>query len=108
MTTHGAPLGSLYSDPHKRHRATDPDTSREAARNTTRSAATHTLQILWEIRRQPGQTSAELAVAVELERHEGARRCSDLAQRGLVVKGESRTCKVGLTKMMTWWPEKGG
>lgn len=89
-----------------RARASDPVTSHEAAERVTRSgkAGTHAATILEAIKDIPGRTSAELAVATGLDRHEAARRCADLKRDGKVRQGEPRKCGVNKTQGITWFP----
>jgi len=92
-------------------RNTDPETSHAAADNITSSGkrASHQRQILDLLRRCDGRTSAELAVLAEregfphLDRHEVARRLSDLDKAGLVRKGASVVCKAHGTRAVSWW-----
>lgn len=96
---------TLFDDESTRgmHRRSDPVTSREAAKEAICSgrAATQRGVILEAVRSHPGCTSAELA---QLTRHAVARRLPELAQQGLVRRGESRICRANGTKAVTWWP----
>ena len=56
-----------------------------------------------ELRRGEGRTSAELARAMDLDRHAVARRLPDLEKLGLVRKGESKQCRVARKNAITWW-----
>lgn len=87
-------------------RATDPTTSRAAAAmmDASGAAADHRAQCLAEVRRQPGQTAAEIAQAIGLERHEPSRRLPELRDASLVYNGLSRVCRVQGHRSMTWWP----
>jgi CRP-like cAMP-binding protein len=86
-------------------RTTDPQTSREAAAlmDATGTATAHRDACLAEVKRLPGQTAAEIAKALGLERHEPSRRLPELRQRGLVRNGTSRICAVQGHRSMTWW-----
>lgn len=85
-------------------RATDPETSAEAARQVEASGAagTHREIILAEVRRLSGQTSGEIASRTGIERHETSRRLSDLCRAGLVISGAPRRCNACGTRQMTW------
>lgn len=87
-------------------RSTDPATSRAAAAmmDATGAAAAHRELCLAEVRRNPGQTAAEIAQAVQLDRHEPSRRLPELRESGLVYNGLSRVCRVQGHRSMTWWP----
>jgi hypothetical protein len=87
-------------------RTTDPQTSRDAAAlmEATGTATAHRATCLAEVKRLPGQTAAEIAQALGMERHEPSRRLPELRQRGLVRNGISRICMVQGHRSMTWWP----
>lgn len=87
-------------------RSTDPATSREAAAlmDGTGAATAHREACLAEVRRLPGQTAAEIAKAIGLERHEPSRRLPELRTAGRVRNGTSRICAVVGHRSMTWWP----
>lgn len=87
-------------------RTDDPATSREAAAlmDATGTAAKHAAACLAEVRRLPGQTAAEIAKAIGLERHEPSRRLPELRTAGQVRNGTSRVCTVVGHRSMTWWP----
>jgi CRP-like cAMP-binding protein len=87
-------------------RATDPRTSLEAAilMDATGTATKHRIACLAEVRRLPGQTAAEIAKAIGLERHEPSRRLPELRTAGDVRNGLSRICTVQGHRSMTWWP----
>ena len=52
----------------------------------------------------PGQTAAEIAMSLGMERYEPSRRLPELRQRGLIISGPTRTCLSRGTRAMTWWP----
>lgn len=88
-------------------RRTDPATSHEAARLVEASgrAAAQRTACLDEVRRRPGQTAAEVAQALGLERHAPSRRLPELERAGLVRRGQvKKQCTVMGTAAMTWWP----
>lgn len=102
--------GEFHSCPPKpMARATDPESSHEAARRhvTSGKADAHCRIVLEAMKAHQGRTSAELAVITGLERHEVARRCSDLKNSGLAFQGEQRVCGVSGKQAVTWWV-KGG
>ena len=82
----------------------DPSTSRDAARNHVASGACqrHRDIVYAAMAANPDCTSAELAEKCGLERHEVARRASDLRTLGRAVQGYKRICKVNGTKAVTW------
>ena len=92
-------------------RTTDPITSHEAAQQHEASgkAESHRRVIYAYILIAPGSTSAEIAAAIGIERHAAARRCPEIEQAGLIVKGPSRKCRVNGTQAVTWLiaPRKG-
>ncbi len=90
-------------------RTTDPATSHEAAAlmDATGTAEAHRAKCLAVVRREPGLTAAEVAVAAGLERHEPSRRLPELRTSLLVVNGPSRICRAQGHRSMTWWPIEG-
>jgi len=84
----------------------DPFTSDLAGRAIEASGAAESqrLRCLDMVRLHPGCTSAELAVAMGIERHIPARRLSELAVHGLIVRGPARHCDVGGALAITWLP----
>jgi hypothetical protein len=91
-------------------RRTDPATSWEAERGITRSGdrLTQAERVLYEVRTHPGQTAAEIGVAVHLGHVPAQRRLSDLRNQGLIRQGEPRECAVKHTRMVTWHPFEPG
>lgn len=87
-------------------RRTDPSTSHQAARNVEAlgTASDQRSACLREVWRKPGQTAAEIAAAVGLERHAPSRRLPELREVGSVMNGHARMCNVQGTQSMTWWP----
>ncbi|MDY0357075.1 MAG: helix-turn-helix domain-containing protein [Sedimentisphaerales bacterium] len=55
------------------------------------------------LRQAQGSTSAELAKAAGLDRHDVARRLPELAKAGWVVRGRARMCKVCAVPCTTWY-----
>ncbi len=86
-------------------RATDPETSHEAAANVTRSGskAHHMALMLKATEANPGSTSGELAVIAGLERHEASRRLSDLHNAARVFRDGKRKCEQMGTLQMRWY-----
>lgn len=104
--------GSLFPPPGQpiaRARRTDPAPSHEAARGTEASgnAASQRAACYAEVGRTPGQTAAEIASAIGLERHIPSRRLPELREAGLVENREVRTCRVGCRNSMTWYAKAG-
>lgn len=87
-----------------RARNSDPMTSHLAADAVERkgNAATQRTLCLAEVRRMPGQTAAEIAAALGLERHVPSRRLPELREAGLVRNGDARRCDVQGTMALTW------
>ena len=92
--------------PHALARRTDPWTSHAAAAEVEgRSIAAGQRRLcLEEVRRHPGATAAEVAVATGLERHAPSRRLPELRAEGLVSNGPARVCSVQGRASITWWP----
>jgi hypothetical protein len=87
-------------------RRTDPSTSHSAARGMEASGAagTHRMLCLLFVRQNPGKTSAEIAVALSLDRVAPARRMRELVDAGLVKEGPKRKCGVVNKACVTWLP----
>lgn len=86
-------------------RATDPDTSHDAARehvasgrNTAQRAA-----VLAAVRASPGLTSDELAAWMGISRFIPARRLPELERAGLLRRGPARLSRVGGRRGITWF-----
>ena len=85
-------------------RQTDPTTSHHAARESElsgRAASQRAICLAW-VNSHPGQTAAEIARAVGLERHAPSRRLPELRKRGVITNGDVRTCTVTGRQSMTW------
>ncbi len=94
-------------------RATDPESSHEAAAQHTASGARqrHAEIVLALVRRMPGSTFVELFSGATDEEKvilgnevEVMRRLNDLGKSFAIKRGPSRECTVKHTKMTTWWP----
>jgi hypothetical protein len=92
--------------PVARARASDPITSYSAAEAVEASgrAGCQRRQCLDEVKLNPGQTAAEIALAIGLDRYVPSRRLPELRDLGLVQNGLSRPCKVKKSMSLTWWP----
>lgn len=88
-----------------RARTVDPETSHLAALDVEASgkADTQRRACLEEVRRHPGQTAAEIAVACGLERHVPSRRLPELRDAKIIQNREKRLCGVMGTPSMTWY-----
>jgi hypothetical protein len=90
-----------------RTRSTDPDTSRQAELFMRSSGLMNEQQadVLRVVRFRPGETAREYQAtnAVEGMFH---RRLIELLRKGLVRRGEVRTCRVGGRKAATWYPNR--
>lgn len=89
-----------------RARRTDPFTSHEAAHEAEASGRAGAQRgiCLSEVLKNPGQTAAEIAVAVGLERHAPSRRLPELRDVGLLKNGPARTCRSTQRLSITWIP----
>lgn len=84
----------------------DPVTSFEAAERVNKSGRrqANIERVYKAVQNHSGYTSRELSYIVDLERHEVARRLSDLLKMGLVRQGGKRTCMKAGTMAVTWLP----
>lgn len=91
-------------------RKTDPSTSHQAARDVEASgrAKTQREACLAEVVRNPGQTAAEIAAALGIERHVPSRRLPELRAAGLVSNGEARRCRIVQRLSITWLQRRVG
>lgn len=100
------PSGPRPSDhtPPLSHRS-DPETSREAARQFSQSGkhATHREIVLDGVRRCDGGTHSEIAKSVRLDWLQVARRLPELARAGSIRRGPARICTIKGSKCCTWW-----
>lgn len=108
--SHDPTRHTLFAQP--RARATDPQTSHDAAARHAPQAGTNAAVILRVVRQCPGQTAVEIHSCylpsehiATINRHEVSRRLAGLERDGLVRKGDARKCRVKGTSMVTWWPE---
>jgi hypothetical protein len=90
-------------------RRSDPETSKEAAKEITESGLREgqLLVVLTMVRKYPRKTSAELAAKAELggipfDRYTFARRLPELEKAGLIQKLNSRKCTIGGREAHTW------
>lgn len=63
------------------------------------------------VQENPGCTSAELAIAVGIDRFTMARRlsdCADVLRSPAIFRGASRVCHSSNRKAITWWPNPVG
>lgn len=90
-----------------RARREDPATSHEAAEGVEASGKANDQRSLCleRVRRYPGETAAEIAAALHIERHIPSRRLPELRDAGLVKNGQTRVCGVMGRQSMTWIPE---
>lgn len=89
-----------------RARKTDPLSSHLAAREMegSGSATDQRLACFMEVMRTPGQTAAEIADSIGMERHAPSRRLPELREGGLVDNGKSRICRKTKHLSLTWFP----
>jgi predicted ArsR family transcriptional regulator len=85
-------------------RATDPDTSHQAAAEITADGtrAAQQQRTLDGVTRYPGLTSRELAQRLGMDRHAIARRLPELEAADLVQKDQVRRCSIGGRSAVTW------
>ena len=86
-------------------RATDPDTSHEAAEWIMQRLGGLHKWAYKIVSKYPGGTSSEMSVAAgEVTNHRLSRRLGELEKMGLVVRGDARVCRVTGRKAATWRP----
>jgi len=97
---------SLFTEPHTLSRASDPDTSKEAASEISSVGTVANLELLALnlIMLHPGKTARQLEDIADLERCTLQRRISSLLQKGLVVRGEKATNDNGRTAYTLYLP----
>jgi len=98
-----APL--LRPDQLASARATDPNTSHQAAATVEASggASIQRQKCLDALRTMHGATSAEIAKAAGIDRYAAARRLPELRKAGKVANGPDKLCPVNGGMAMTWW-----
>ncbi|MFI4861753.1 MAG: hypothetical protein ACIAXF_13865 [Phycisphaerales bacterium JB063] len=92
-------------------RATDPETSREAAERHEASgrAFCNRERLLAEVCAGPGRTAAELANWLKgIDQIEVSRRLPELRELGLIESRDPRKCSIKGSRMMTHWPTEAG
>ena len=91
-----------------RARSSDPRSSYDAAQEVETSGVASDQRdlCLAAVRKQPGQTAAEIARETGLERHAPSRRLPELREFGLVENGDLRPCLATGRKSLTWFPAK--
>lgn len=97
-------VASVFTPPPARARATDPETSHEAAEAIRSEADRQADEVLAMLTANPGLTSRELADQYHVDRYMVARRLPELRERGLVTTGAKRRCRNSQLNAMTWWP----
>lgn len=85
------------------YRTTDHDPSRLAAKSHEGAAVSNRTKILAVLSMRDGCTSGEIAKIAGLERHESARRMSELERAKKITRGLSRKCEACGTTQTTWW-----
>jgi len=86
-------------------RASDPQTSHEAADRALASGAVYGQRaaVLGAVKRRPGATAGELARDLgHATNHVTCRRLPELRARGLVRRGDPRKCRVTGFRCATW------
>lgn len=98
------PPGSVHiCPPMAKARASDPDTSHEAAKEVEDSgkASAQRSRCLALVRKSPGMTAGEIQARLGFLAH---KRLPELRDLYLVRNGEARKCTVSGTRRITWWP----
>lgn len=87
-------------------RASDPDTSHEAAEQITRDGSRHQWrkQVAEAVRSYPGRTSRELARSCRIAHEILHKRLPECVTAGVVCKGDARRCLVTGRRTTVWWP----
>ena len=87
-------------------RATDPESSHEAADEVTGDGTRASQQwvIFSLVTKNPGCTSDELASVCYLDRYQVARRLPELEDAGYIRRGALRMSGISGRKATTWWP----
>ena len=89
---------------HHPARATDPDTSHDAAEYVVRSglAGAQQAKTIAAVRAYPGHTALEIAERLNIDRYMLGRRLSECEKAGSVVRGPATTCTVSNRRAHTW------
>ena len=91
--------------PPPRAHYNDPHTSFMAAGSVQQFACKHYGIIFGVVSRNPGLTGSEIAAeSGSLTQAQVMRRVGEMANKGLVRRGERRICAVAGTMAGTWWP----
>lgn len=105
MTITPNPTGLFAIEP--KARATDPQTSKDAAKAAEPVATGQARMVLAAIIAHPGRTASELAALIDgMDRHQIGRRTSDLKGKGLIEVGEPRAADGKRTKETTWYAKE--
>lgn len=101
-----APAGSLWDAAPVR--ASDPETSHQAARRLTESGAlVGRRREVWQaLHDRPGATAGELAEALGWERGEVSKRLPELERMNSATRGPARECRVKGSTMATWTAQR--
>lgn len=85
-------------------RNSDPESSKEAAREMTESGAiaSQRMQVYVALKRHNNSTARELSAASGITVHVIGRRLTELDRLGLVVRGPIRVCKIGNRSATEW------
>lgn len=84
-------------------RISDPETSRQAAREIERDGSRKRQEnaILRLVQWHPGCTASEYELMSGIKAH---KRMAGLVRRGLIVSGEAKRCPLTGKRAQTWWP----
>ncbi len=98
-------------EPTKMYRNSDPNTSRLAAEEITRSGGADLLReaVLAAVKENPGCTSREFGVSSEEVSHDNFhKRLPELEKAGEVHRGDARKCRITNRQATTWYPGHKG
>jgi len=101
MTTHGTPRDTLWAT---LARKTDPETSKQAAREIAPALGELHKQVVDALRGNGGVTATELSQRMGVgDPRRFNRRLPELVRSGVVVKGQERACRVTGRNAATYW-----
>ncbi len=92
-------------------RRSDPDTSKQAAREVTAEGIreAHAVMLLDMIRQRPGHTLRELSDSIAvLDAASVSKRLSDLHAKGLIWPGSPRRCSISGRAARVWYSRRTG
>lgn len=99
--------GHDLTAPVARARKHDPETSHIAAEEVESNGTAHDHRniIAAYLRKNPGQTNAEIAEGCGLEYAQVHKRMKELERMNLVVRGQQKKCPIHQRLMLQWFPK---